>query len=1013
MTVSNDLTKIASRLAQRSTNRSEATIQSDVRQFLLTAPFELDDDQLDAPLEVPVGDGRRIDVEIGLTVIEIKRDIRKPSIKAAAIKQLAGYVGTRSSDLGQRYTGVLTDGCDWIAYHLVESGELQEVSSYELDKNSSSLDDFVVWLEGFLATAQEILPTPAEIDKRLGAKSSAHALDKATISALYEQYADLPTVSVKRELWAKLLRTALGTQFPDDDELFVEHTLLVVSAEIIAHAVVGFDLHEINPASLVVGELFAQAQIQGVVEADFFDWVIEVPTGDRFVRSLAKRLARFSWAEAEHDVMKTLYESIIEAEQRKSLGEYYTPDWLASSVVENAVENPSTDTVLDPACGSGTFLFHAIRRHLKAQDSNDVPLQDQVESVTQHVFGIDIHPVAVTLARVTYLLAIGNERLQHPERPPIAIPVFLGDTVQWNAREDIFSYQTLVVPTTDKKGLFPEELRFPDSLLDDSRKFDRLVTELSQRVQDRKQGTSPPSLSAVFRRFAIKESEKKILTETFNLMCSLHDQGRNHIWGYYVRNVARPMWLSRPENRVDVLLGNPPWLSFRFMPAEMQSAFQEMSQERGLWQGAAVATNQDLSCLFVARSSQLYLRKGGRFGFVLPEAVLSRKQYKGFRNGHYDSTREPVDLKFHRPWSLHAVKPAFFPVPACAVFGERTANEPTPLNLQPEKWAGRLPNNSSTWAEAKPHITREVVSTANPEAEYASLYRERFRQGASVVPRLLFVVERKQAGPLGAGVGLLPVKSERSPQEKSPWKNLQGNEGAIEAQFIRLLLTGQSVIPFKLRDPLSIVIPWDGKQLLEGSDDTIDLYPGLAKWWRQGEETWLANRSSDRLSLKQQLNYQGKLTDQFGQTGARVVYSGSGMYLVAAVVEDPRMIIDTKLYWSAISSKEEGQFLVGVLNAPITTEMVRPHQSRGEHNPRDFHKHVWKLPIPIYDPSCSDHVRVARLSEGLEDYVNKLQLPENVRFEAIRRFVRREIEQSELGREINSLVKSILERNVS
>lgn len=59
----------------------------------------------------------------------------------------------------------------------------------------------------------------------------------------------------------------------------------------------------------------------------------------------------------EHDVLKALYESVISAEQRKDLGEYCTPDWLAERVVQEVVTDPANQRVLDPACGSGTFLF--------------------------------------------------------------------------------------------------------------------------------------------------------------------------------------------------------------------------------------------------------------------------------------------------------------------------------------------------------------------------------------------------------------------------------------------------------------------------------------------------------------------------------------------------------------------------------------------------------------------------------------------------------------------------------
>jgi hypothetical protein len=90
-------------------------------------------------------------------------------------------------------------------------------------------------------------------------------------------------------------------------------------------------------------------------------------------------------------------------------------------------------------------------------------------------------------------------------------------------------------------------------------------------------------------------------------MCRLHDEGRDHIWGYYVRNLARPMWLAREANRVDILVGNPPWLAFRHMTRDMQNVFKRMSESRRLWAGAEAATHQDLSALFVVRATPLYL----------------------------------------------------------------------------------------------------------------------------------------------------------------------------------------------------------------------------------------------------------------------------------------------------------------------------------------------------------------------------------------------------------------------
>ena len=1012
MTDRNDLISIAKRLAARGKGRSEATIQSDIRQFLMTAPFDLEEDHIDdAPLEVPVGDGRRIDIEVGFTVIEVKKDLRSTGVLDKAKQQLSGYLATRIEALNQDYIGILTDGSDWIAYHL-SSETIIEVSRCELNASPPEIDELIAWLEGVLATSQQVEPTPREIENRLGARSSSHSIDRAALTALYDRNRSLPTVVLKRKLWAKLLTTALGTQFEDSDELFVEHTLLVNSAEIIAHAVVGFDLSECSPASLLSGTMFSQAQINGVVEADFFDWVVEVKGGDRLVRAMARRLSRFAWSHVEHDVMKVLYESIIEQAQRKKLGEYYTPDWLAARIVDEAINDPLQNRVLDPACGSGTFLFHAVRKYLDSSVEAGDPVSEQVLGVTQRVFGMDIHPVAVTLARVTYLLAIGRERLQGPDRPPMTVPVFLGDSIQWNQRVDLFTQQVLTVPTDDGNDLFSQDLRFPESLLEDVSKFDRLVSELATRASKTRTNQAVPSLSAVFRRYAVPEADQSVITETFQLMCSLHDEGRNHIWGYFVRNVARPVWFSKEGNRPDVLIGNPPWLAYRYMTPEMQAAFRELSADRGLWHGASVATHQDLSALFVARAAQLYLRPGGHCAFVLPEAVLSRKQYRGFRAGRFASDEEPMTLSYDRPWSLHAVKPSFFPVPAAVVFGVRKSiqDRGDPLDSPPLAWRGKLPGGNLGWSIAEPHLEYSVSSSGTSREEYRSPYRARFANGATVIPRMLFMAEEAEPGPLGSGAGRVTIRSSRSNLEKRPWKGLPSLTGTIEGEFLRPLLLGSSILPFATTNIPNAVIPWDGKRLLHEGVEQLDLYPGLAAWWRQASAAWLENRSSDRLSLIEQLDYRKKLSDQFPTPDERVVYTASGMYLAACLVSDTRIVVDKALYWGTMKSVEEGRFLCAILNSPVATRLVRPLQARGEHNPRHFDKYIWKLPIPEFDGRNEDHKAIARLAGTAEELVASLSLPTTKRFETVRRYVREQIAKSAIGQEIDDRVRKLLGR---
>ena len=186
--------------------------------LLAAGPLDLGEDKLqDIVLESPAGQRRRIDVEAGLTVFEVKRDLRTGRVRDDAVIQLTGYVASRTRTMQQRYVGVLTDGAEWHLYNLA-GDVLTLVSSIEVDPRSPDVDGLCLWLEGVLATAERITPTPRDIGARLGADSPAHALDISDLMVLYRAHQSVPSVKLKRELWAKLLTTALGTAFSDDEQ---------------------------------------------------------------------------------------------------------------------------------------------------------------------------------------------------------------------------------------------------------------------------------------------------------------------------------------------------------------------------------------------------------------------------------------------------------------------------------------------------------------------------------------------------------------------------------------------------------------------------------------------------------------------------------------------------------------------------------------------------------------------------------------------------------------------------
>jgi SAM-dependent methyltransferase len=1008
---------IAGRLAAGSQGRTEADIQADVRMFLLEAPLDLGGEDLtDVMLETQAGGGRRIDVEVGHAVIEVKKSLASPTVRSAAREQLAAYVRQRTEDLGQRYVGILTDGRTWLLHHLLLDGSLVQARELTL-ADVGEAERLAAWLESVLATVEQVTPTPREILRKLGADSAPFALDLAELHDLYKACRRTPEVQLKRELWGRLLTAALGTNFEDSDELFVTHTYLVLTAELIAHAVAGIPLHAGQDVrALLEGQQFRSAGLYGVVEADFFDWPALQPEGARVVRAIARRLATFDWTAVDHDILKALYESVIDADTRHRLGEYYTPDWLAEHMVERHVRDPLNERVLDPACGSGTFLFWAVRRVLAAADARGMSNREALGLVVERVFGIDLHPVAVTLARVTYLLAIGRRRLA--DRDELTIPVYLGDSVRWEQDTSLLHQGGITIHTSDGMELFAQDLHFPEGVLEEPARFDQLVAALADRAADRpvvpqsqaagkRTSRSVPSIVGLMKAHGVRPDDQAAVELVFEKLCRLRDAGRDHVWGYYIRNLARPLSFTRPNAQADVLIGNPPWLSYRHMGKLLQERYQSLARPRGLWVGGKVATQQDLSDLFVARTVEQYLRPGGRFAFVMPFAVLSRRQYAGFRSGSFASQGAGVQaVAFETAEEFARVKPPLFPVPACVIAGTRSAR-PEPLRREAVRWTGRVPDHHVGWEVASERLHAADDRVVAAYDAHVSPYRSRFSNGATMYPRPLVVVALQPAGPLGIPAGRTAVASWRSSNEKPPWKTIDALTGVIEDEFLRPMHLGATIVAYRPREPFLAVVPiLDGRPFDE-ADPRFDEFPGFAGWWRQAERQWVRHRTS-RMTLLEQVNFQGKLHKQFPIARHRVVYTKSGQHLAACRIEDREAIIDHKLYWAEVETIEEARYLTAVLNSQALADAVVSLQARGQHNPRDFDMHVFALGFPAFDALDPVHRQLVELATRAETVAAAAEFEPAWQFQRARRVTRERLRADGVADEIDAAVQELL-----
>jgi hypothetical protein len=300
----------------------------------------------------------------------------------------------------------------------------------------------------------------------------------------------------------------------------------------------------------------------------------------------------------------------------------------------------------------------------------------------------------------------------------------------------------------------------------------------------------------------------------------------------------RPLWLSRPDQRADVLIGNPPWVAYRHLSAEMKPRLRDASRAMNLWVGGVLATQQDMSALFWARGAQRYLRQGGTIAFVLPFAAINRPAFAGLRRGIFHT----VQTRIVEAWDLARVRPIFGrtavgTTSTCVLFGRRELAEPLPAGV--ERFSGTLPRRDASEAEADRVLRRTFEPWPRVTTlEGASPYRARFKQGATIVPRRFFIVEREPASRLGDNPAAPRVRGKVGSLDRAPWKEVAAPRGPIELGFLRPLLLGESIGPFRLLGPALAVIPIEQGHVLDAAEAGNAGHRHLAAWLRDIETKW-------------------------------------------------------------------------------------------------------------------------------------------------------------------------------
>jgi hypothetical protein len=606
----------------------------------------------------------------------------------------------------------------------------------------------------------------------------------------------------------------------------------------------------------------------------------------------------------------------------------------------------------------------------------------------------------VIIARVTWLLALGDTIRQRTQ--DLHVPVFLGDALQWN-----------VVPLADRHYVevqVPDEppLRVPAGFAEDQAKYEPGLKALTDGLDD---SASPTEIRRTLLRISgVTEADATAMAETFERLLALYKTGRNHIWPFVLRNLVRPLWLSRADQRADVVVGNPPWVAYRHLSAEMKVNLRDACRPMNLWVGGVLSTQQDLSALFWARCAERYLRPGGTIGFVLPYAALNRPAFGGLRSGDYRS----VAVHIIEAWSFDETVQPLFPVPASVLIGRKESAAGLPETV--ERYTGSLPRRDASEAEADRALQHtSALWPPIPTLQGASPYRARFKQGATIVPRRFFFVERDLGGRLGQNPNAPRVRGRIGALDKRPWSTLEPPYGPVEAEFIRPVLLGESIAPFRLLNVPICIVPTRGREIFDSHGAADAGYRHLAAWLRDAETKWAEHAAKRvdgklRMTLIQRLDHMRGVSAQIPTPPTRVVYAKAGTLFASTVLTDARVLVDHMAYWAPARSMAEAHYLSAILNSETARLLIAPMQPKGQGGARHFDNLIWELPIPEYDRREVIHRDLAAAAAVAETIAASVTLAEKAYFTHLRRLIRDALIQHGVAGQIDVLVARLLGR---
>jgi len=343
--------------------------------------------------------------------------------------------------------GILSDTVEWHVYDVTipegvspetctpDNITLTEVEVLRLSRaDRSTAQRFISFLQKHLARQQSRQLTAEFITTDLGLDSSAYGRHvQALISLVNEGRNSNDSVALVTDLWSQFVDSLerTGREFRASayvDEAYIAILARLLCANILEQRAIMSEDDEMT--QILSGEYFENRfHLSNFIEQDYFGWLWRLQPYLGQVLQVAHEVQRDLYAydfsqRPEEDLFGRLMAQLARKVQRRLLGQEWTPQWMSRHLAVKCVDmipNNEVPRLVDMCCGSGSILSEAIK-HAK-EEYTDISFTELSEVVT----GFDIDPLAVLLAKTTWVVTLADEIRASAEL--VTIPVYHADSL--------------------------------------------------------------------------------------------------------------------------------------------------------------------------------------------------------------------------------------------------------------------------------------------------------------------------------------------------------------------------------------------------------------------------------------------------------------------------------------------------------------------------------------------------------------------------------------------------------